>query len=193
MCAAIASVIGLNRPGALWSTTAGTGLGALVERREQGLDTARRDLAAKPAQTGDEHQLQLRDDWAFDPHEQIVKLAVLEVVLDAGTTDPTDPTIDDDHLPVVDVPQSAQVPDDVTAGAQWPAWRPQLCPARDAHLNPRFGQPLVELPRAALRIGALTIHDHTDRNAVLRLRDQRSREAIAHQTGPEPELVDVDG
>ena len=78
--------------------------GALFERGEQVRNRARGSLAAEPAKAGNEHELQLCDDWALDTHEQVVELAVLEVILDSGSTDPADPTVDDDGLAVVDVP-----------------------------------------------------------------------------------------
>ena len=59
-------------------------------------------------------------------------------------------------------------------------------------LDPRSCQPLVERPRAALRIGALPIHDQPNGDALLRFGDQRSCESVANQPRPEAELVDVD-
>ena len=157
------SVIGRNRPGALWSTTAVIGLGPSSSGGNSSGTLARRDLAAEPAQAGDEHELQLRDDRAFDADEQVVELAVLEVILDPGAADPADPAVDDHDLAMVDVPQPAQVPAGRSARAERPSRRPRLGRAGHAHLNPRLRQPLVELPRAALGVGALPIHDQPAR------------------------------
>ena len=79
------------------------------------------------------------------------------------------------------------------AGVQRPSWCPRLDRTGHAHLNPGLRQPLVELPRAALGVGSLPVDDHAHGNTVPRLRDQDLRKPVAHDTGPEPELVDVDG
>ena len=151
-----------------------------VEWREELRGAGRRDRATEPAQAGDEHELELRDDRALDAHEQVVELAVLEVILDPGAADPADPAVDDHDLAVVDVPEAAQVPTGGSAGVQRPAWRPRLDRAGDAHLNPGLRQLLVELPRAALGVGSLPVDDHPHGNAVPRLRDQDRREPVAH-------------
>ena len=109
MSAAIASVIGRNRPGALWSTTAGTGLVPSASGGNSS-GTLLGDLAPEPAQAGHEHELELRDDRALDANEQVVERAVLEMILDPGTADPADPAVHDDDLAMVDMPQPAQVP-----------------------------------------------------------------------------------
>ena len=103
-------MIGRNRPGALWSTTAATGLEPSSSGGKSSEALVDRDLATEPAQAGDEHELELRDDRALDAHEQVVELAVLEVILDPGAADPADPAVDDHDLAVVDVPEAAQVP-----------------------------------------------------------------------------------
>ena len=71
---------------------------------------SRRDVAAEPAQARDEDELQLRDDRPLDAHEQVVELAVLEMILDPGAADPADPAVDDDDLAMVDVSEAAEVP-----------------------------------------------------------------------------------
>ena len=188
---AIAVVIGLNRPGALWSTTAEIGARAFVERWEELRDALRRDLAAEPAQARDEHELQLRHDRPFDANEQVVKRAVLEVILDSRTADPADPAVDDDDLAMVDMPQPAQVPAGLPAGPERAMRHPRLRGARHTHLNPRLDQLLVELAGATFGVGALSIDVQPDRNALLRLRDQCSGEPIADETRTETELIDV--
>ena len=120
-----------------------------------------------------------------------MEAAVLEVVLDSGAADPADAAVDDEQLAVVDVPEPGQVP---TSGAH-AAERPDGC-ARfrrpdDADLDSGSGEPLVELPRAALRVGALPVDDEPDGYALRRLRDQGIGEGVPDDTGPEPELVDV--
>jgi hypothetical protein len=52
---------------------------------------------------------------------------------------------------------------------------------------------LVELLRAALRIGALPVDDQPDRDTLGRLGNERIREPVADEPRPEAELVDVDG
>ena len=166
---------------------------SLVEWREELRGAGRRDVATEPAQAGHEHELELRHDRALDAHEQVVELAVLEVILDPGAADPADPAVDDHDLAVVDVPEAAQVPTAGPARVQRPSRRPRLDRAGHAHLNPGLRQPLVELPRAALGVGSLPVDDHPHRHTVPCLRDQDLREPVAHDAGTEPELVDVDG
>ena len=80
------------------------GAGTLGEEREQLCDAVRWDIAAEPTQAGNEHELELRDHRAFDTNEQVVKRAVLEMILDPGTPDPTDTPVHDNELAMVDVP-----------------------------------------------------------------------------------------
>ena len=42
--------------------------------------------------------------------EQVVKLAVLEMILDSRSSDPADATVDDHDLAMVDMPESTQIP-----------------------------------------------------------------------------------
>ena len=151
----------------------------------------RRDLAAEPAEARDEDELQLRHDRPFDANEQVVKGAVLEVILDPGAPDPADPAIDDDDLAMVDMPQPAQVPAGLATGTERAMRHPRLRGAGHAHLNPRLDQRLVELAGATLGVGALSIDVQPDRNSLLRLRDQRSGEPVADQPRTEAELIDV--
>ena len=67
--------------------------------------------------------MELRDDRPGDAHEQVVEAAVQEVILDAGAADPSDATVDDRELAVVDVPECAEVPPVRASAAQAPALR----------------------------------------------------------------------
>ena len=169
------------------------GVRTLVERGEQLRNVVRGDLALEPAKAGHEHELQLRHDGAADADEEVVEFAVLEVVLDPGAADPADPSVHDDDLAVVDMPQSTQVPASRAAAAERAARRARLRGTVHAHHDPCRRQPLVELLRAALRVGALPVDDQPDRDALRRLCDERICEPVAYQARPEAELVDVDG
>ena len=168
------------------------GARAFVERREQPRNLVHGDLALEPEQAGHEHELQLRHDRAFDADEQVVELAVLEVILDPGATDPADPPIDDDGLAMVDMPQPAQIPAHLPAATEGAAARrARLRGSVHTHHDTRRRQPVVELLRAALRIGALPVDDQPDRDALGRLRHEHVGEPLAHEARPEAELVDV--
>ena len=65
---------------------------------------------AEPAKARDEDELELRDDRALESDEEIVEATVLEVILDAGPSDPADPPVDDHGLAVVDVSERDEVP-----------------------------------------------------------------------------------
>src|SRR4030095_14078875 len=95
-----------------------------VEVREERLDVVPRDRAAEPPEAGEEHELELRDYRAGHPQEEIVEAAVLEVVLDAGSTDPPDSAVDDYELAVIDMAEAAEVP----AGRAVVAERTDRCP-----------------------------------------------------------------
>ncbi len=118
--------------------------------------------------------------------------AVLEVILDSGAPDPADSAVDDDHLPVVDVGQPAQVPAVPGRRAQGASGSTRLRGPRDVDLDPGSGESLVELARAAFGIGALPVDDQPHRHALPRLLDQRCRKPVADQARTETELIDVD-
>ena len=118
--------------------------------------------------------------------------AVLEVVLDAGAADPTDSTVEDHDLAVIDVAEPAQVPAELAVASQQADRGTRLRRPDDADLDARVREPVVESARAALRVGALPVDDEPDRDTRGRLRDQRVGEGVADDAGPEPELVDVD-
>ena len=188
---AIASVIGRKRPGALWSTIAGApspGLRARGRARQL-LD---RHGAAEAAEAREHDELELRDDRPFEPEEEVVEAAVLEVVLHPGAADPADPAVDDEHLAVVDVPERVELPADRAAVvAERPEGPARLRAARHARLHAAGRQPVVELLRPALRVGAVPVDDHPHRHAVARLREQRLGEAVADRARAEAELDDV--
>jgi hypothetical protein len=81
----------------------GNGVRAALQRGEEGVQLGGRDPTAEPAKTGKKDELELGNHRAGDPHEQVVKAAVLEVVLDSGAADPADAPVDDHELAVVDV------------------------------------------------------------------------------------------
>ncbi len=152
-----------------------------------------RDRPTKPTEAGEEDQLQLSDHRTSDPHEQVVEATVLEVVFDPGSADPADSSVDDDELAMVDVPQATQVPASRAVGSE----RAELCSglrrSDDADIDTRSNEPVVELPRPPLGVGALAVDDEPNQNALGRLLDQRVGEGVADDAGPEAELVDVDG
>ena len=121
-----------------------------------------------------------------------MEAAVLEVVLDAGSADPADSTVDDHNLAVIDVAEPAQIPADCAVASERPERRTRLHRSDDADLDARLREPLVERTRAALRVGAPPVDDEPDRHALDRLRDQCVREGIPHDARAEAELVDVD-
>ena len=167
--------------------------GARVEGREQPGGAVHRNDATQPAEAGDEDELQLRDDRSLDADEQVVELAVLEVILDPGASDPADAAVDNHDLAVVDVPQAAEVPAGGATRVERAAGCARLDRARHAHLDPGLGEALVELSRASLGVGALPVDDYPHGHAGLCFRDEQLGEPVAHDPGTEPELVDVHG
>jgi hypothetical protein len=150
--------------------------GRRPSRLELGED--RRDVgdwyrAAQPAKARDEDQLELRDDRSDDAKEQVVEAAVLEVVLDAGAADPTDPAVDDHDLAVIDVADPVEVPAERAAASERPEPSTELGRTHDADLDPRCRQPVVERFRAPFGIGAAAVDDEPDGDALGCLLDQR--------------------
>ena len=133
--AAIASVIGRKRPGALCRTIAGTAASA-ARARERAASSPGGHGAAEPAEAREEDELELRDDRPLDADEEVVEAAVLEMVLDPGAADPADPPVDDDDLAVVDVPERRGSSDRAIVRAERPE-RPALRAARYARLHAR--------------------------------------------------------
>jgi hypothetical protein len=131
-------------PGCVVEHGGGYRLRAAVERGEERVEFANGELAAEPAEAGDEDELQLGDHRPLDVEEQVVEAAVLEVVLDAGAADPADAPVDDQHLAVVDVPDRPKVPPRRVAAAERPERSLELRGAHDADLDACSGQALVE-------------------------------------------------
>ena len=96
---------------------------AILERGKEGVDLGDGNGAAKPANAGEKHELELRDHGTGDTNEQVVKPTILEVVLDSGAADPADPAVDDDDLAMVDMPERAEVPAHGPASSQRPGGR----------------------------------------------------------------------
>jgi hypothetical protein len=163
-----------------------------LERGEEDVHVVSRQRAAEPTEARDEDELQLRDDRARDADEQVVEAAVLEVILDAGPTDPADAAVDDECLAVVDVAQTVQVPADGAGGAERPERRAHLRRTGRHHLDAGREEPIVEVRRAPLRIGAIPVDDEPDGDALGRLGGECAREAVADLARAEAELVDVD-
>src|SRR6185503_2294218 len=97
-----------------------------LEYGEQVMQGRESNLSAEPADARQEDELDLRDDRPGDTYEQVVKAAILEVILDAGAPDPPDAAVDDHELAVVNVPKRAEVPPVHPSGAELPAPRTHL-------------------------------------------------------------------
>ena len=162
------------------------------ELRQQRIECAERNLAAEPAEARDEDELELGDHGAGRPQEQVVEAPVLEVILDPRAADPTDPAVDDQHLAVVDVPETGKVPAGRAAGVE----RPERCTcpgaSHDTDLDAACEHAAVEVARLALGARSLAVDHEPDGNAGRGLLDQRGREPVTDEPGPEAELVDVD-
>ena len=91
---------------------------------------------------------------------------VEEVILDTGAADPTDPSVDDDELPVVDVAELAEIPACRAAGRGRLSRRSWLCRADDPNGDPSREETVEERLARAVRIRTLSIHDHPYRNAL---------------------------
>ena len=186
--------LGGDRPeasGRVVEHAGGQGLPTHLERREQVFKGSRTNLPAEPPDARKEHELELRDDRPGDAHEQVVKAAVPEVILDAGAAYPSDATVDDRELAVVDVPERAEVPPVHASAAQAPVLRTHLHRAHHPDLHAARHQSLVVGARAALRIRAPPVDDDPHRDALRRLGDQRIGEGVPDESRPEAELADV--
>src|SRR5262249_49483523 len=87
---------------------------------------------------------------------------VVEVILDAGTADPADPPVHDEHLAVIEVRQRTV----------------------DEHLHPACRQAPVKIPRAFLGRGALPVDDDSNPNTCGRLRQDRLAKSAAAKASP---------
>ena len=185
-----------DRPVAAGSVVQDAGrhrLGPVLQGGKECVELSPVDLAAEPAKTRQEDELELRHHRAFDTDKDVVEAAVLEVVLDACAPDPADMTVHDHELAMVDVPEPAQVPVGLAAVRQQSGRHARLGRAHDADFDPRGREAVVERLRAPLRVGALPVDDEPDGNALRDLGNQCVRELVADHTRPEPELIDVHG
>ena len=92
---------------------------------------------------------------------------------------------------MVDVAERREVPARRAVVAERAEGRARLRRAHDADLDAAARQPLVELARAALGVGALPVDDQADGDALRGLREEHVRERVADDARPEAELVDV--
>ena len=188
----MASVIGRYLPGSVVQDDRGHGrLGSRVLGEEHG-ELGLVQLAAEPANGGEEDELELRDDWACEPQEHVVEPAVLEVVLDARSADPPGQAVDDDDLAVVDVPELVEVPALLAFCSERAADGARLRRAHDVDLDTAVEQALVERAARTVGVRPLPVDDHAHADALGGLREQRRRERLTDLAGPEAELVDVD-
>ena len=139
----IASVIGRKRPGALWRTRAGIGSAPASRGGKRSVERGGRQVAAEPAEARDEHELELSDDGAGHPQEEVVEAAVVEVVLDPGAADPARLPVHDEELAVVDVAERLHVPVRRAAAAELPGGRAGLRGAHDADVDAPAIEPVV--------------------------------------------------
>ena len=75
-----------------------------------------------------------------------MEASVLEVILDPGAADPADPAVDDGHLAVVDVPEPAKIPANLSATAERALGDADLRRAHDTDLDTGGREAFVELP-----------------------------------------------
>jgi len=68
-----------------------------------------RGVAAVVAPADQEDRRELRDDRALDPAHDVVEALVVVVVLDAAAADVPDRSVDDDHLPMIEMEQILRV------------------------------------------------------------------------------------
>ena len=149
--------------------------------------------AAEEPEARDEHDAELSDHRALDADEQVVEPPVLEVILDACTSDPSDPTVDDDRLAMVDVAEGTDVPAHRRRGAQRACACPRLRGSCDDDLDPRRDKRGVEVSRRVEGMGALLVDDEPHGNSATSLLCERLREDVADLAWAKSELVDVDG
>jgi hypothetical protein len=88
----------------------------LATPTSKGLEPGDGDLTSEPAETEDEHELELRDNRACDAQEQIVRTTVCEVILDSSTADPADTAV---HRPRRGVPRGEGRSDGMREPVGW--------------------------------------------------------------------------
>ncbi len=164
-----------------------------VERRQERIEVGARHGSTQPAEAGQEHELELVHDRTRDPQEQIVEATVLEVILEACPTDPADPAIDDEQLPMVEVPEPFQVPTRRPPSADRARLRARLGRPDDTHCDAGGRQLLVEPARTVIRIGARAVDDQPDGHACRSLGSERLGERVTYRPRFETELVEVHG
>jgi hypothetical protein len=126
-----------------WWSCIRYGLECRKERGQLGL----RYRAAEESKTRGEYETELSDHRALDADEQVVEPPVLEVILDACPSDPSDPTVDDNRLAVVDVAEGADVPAHRRRGTQRPCACPRLRGSCDDDLDPHRDERGVKVAR----------------------------------------------
>jgi hypothetical protein len=120
-----------------------------------------------------------------------VEATVVEVIFDPRSADPTDATIDDDELAMVDVPESVQVPTCRAACSDGLHGRSRLGRPDHKNVDASSEKALVEHATRTIWIRTLSIDDESNRDTVGRLAQQPLRELISDHAWPKPELVDV--
>jgi hypothetical protein len=151
----------------LWSTRRRDR--ARLELGEEAVELLRRDGAAEPAEAGEEHELQLRDDGPVRRTNRSWKRPSAKwSSIPAPPTQPTRPS--------------------TTNSLRW-SMRPGR--AHDAHVDAAGPQPVVE-PAGPAGTRADPVDDDPHGDALGGLREQRAGEPLPDLAGPEAVLVDVD-
>ena len=173
MSVAIAAVIGLNRPGALWSTTAGDGARALVELRKE-LRDARASESRRRASAGSQ-RTRAAAARRQGPRRGRTGRGTRRSRSDPRFRHHRPSRSDRRRRP----PCGGRCVPAHSGSSRRPRRRPEapwyaraLSRGSTHTWIPASRQPLVELPRAALGVGALPIHDQPDGDALLRLGDR---------------------
>lgn len=111
---------------------------------------------------GDE--LELGHDGSAQAQEEVVELAVAEVVLEARP-DPAGAAVDYDQLAVVDVADAAKVEPERALGSDRPLTRDRLHAVVDHHVDACGDQTVEHRPRRAAGVAAVRVDTDPHRHA----------------------------
>ena len=161
-----------------------------VRRGEVAIEPGRGRWTAEDMETRQEHQLHLPDDVSGHTHVDIVVAAAGEMVLEAGTADPADLPVDDQHLAVVAVAYLVLMPVEAAIVEQAvPVDRKDVV---DDDLNPDRGQLVVDGLGRVKHLSAVAIDAdaHLDTGRDLLFQDRH--EAIRYLAGRYRKHEDMD-
>ena len=149
-----------------------------------------RQRAVVAVEARQEGRLRLSHDGAGDAHHHVVEAAVLEVVLEACSAGPRDPSVDDEQLPMVGAADLVLAPVEVlVVGEEAVSVDRKL--VVDDDLRSRRGQAGEHLARLLVGARSVSVDDHAYLHAVCQLLLQQCGHPPSHLAFAPAEHEDV--